>query len=376
MSDLPQAGGTRPTGYTAFTGLVHTGTGNSLRAARWFAETARRQGVKGRVDRIEVLPEGLAATLQGTDLLGLFFPTHGFTAPWHVFKTAFRLPRGKGRHVVCVATRASIKAGRVLLPGLAGTAALLVGLLLLLRGYRVRGIKSVDMPSNWYSLHPIQREASLRTIIGRSEERILGFAARVLGGDRVLWTGNNLYEAIGGLLLLPLSAAYLLAGRFFLAKLFFANGACDGCGICARSCPVSAIRMLGNARPRPFWRYNCESCMRCAACCPKDAIEAGWSWAVILYFATSIPLSYYLISWLGESFPAVASLKGSWTGRLVDLLYYYPSLVLAYWLFFWLNRLGWINWVFAHTTLTHFWGRYLEPDTSKKDLRRGREGRS
>lgn len=77
-----------------------------------------------------------------------------------------------------------------------------------------------------------------------------------------------------------------VSGRFFLARRFFANRNCDGCGICAENGPVGAIEMKGQDPKWPFWRCNCESCMKCAAFCPHNAIEAGQSWALTLSLPT------------------------------------------------------------------------------------------
>ena len=124
-----------------------------------------------------------------------------------------------------------------------------------------------DVPSNWFSLHPIQSRKSHEAIIKRAERKVAWFMERILSSGKVWFTANNLYEITWGFLLSLISVAYLFIGRFFLAKLFFANKNCDGCGVCASYCSVEAIKMWGKENPRPFWRYNCESCMRCAAFC-------------------------------------------------------------------------------------------------------------
>jgi Pyruvate/2-oxoacid:ferredoxin oxidoreductase delta subunit len=188
------------------------------------------------------------------------------------------------------------------------------------------------------------------------------FGAKVLECRRVWLTPNNVYELIFGLLLAPISLAYLVVGRFFLAKLFFANNRCDGCGLCAKGCPVRAINMWGHEQPRPFWSHRCESCMRCAAFCPHNAIEAGHSWGVALYFLSTAPVAYYLFLWLGALAPALRGLNETWVGTTANLLYWYPAIFLPYYGLHLLLRIPAVNWLFTHTTLTHYWGRYREPE--------------
>ena len=159
-------------------------------------------------------------------------------------------------------------------------------------------------------------------------------------------------------------------GRFFLAKLFFANDRCNGCGLCAKFCSVGGIKMWGKNKLRPYWKYNCESCMRCAAFCPHNAIEAGHSWGVIVYYLTAIPISVYIMSWFGGIIPQIATLDSYWLRRLLDIVYFYPALFILYALFQLLLRVPIVNWLFAHTSFTHlqFWGRYREPDASLKQI--------
>lgn len=118
-----------------------------------------------------------------------------------------------------------------------------------------------------------------------------------------------------------------------MAKLFFANSRCDGCGLCEKHCTVKAITMQGIDNRQPYWRYNCESCMKCAALCPRNAIEAGHSWGVILYFITALPVSTYLFSVLGADPKNSEILDTHWLGNVLDIIYFYTAIFVSYFVF-------------------------------------------
>lgn len=81
---------------------------------------------------------------------------------------------------------------------------------------------------------------------------------------------------------------YLFIGRVFVAKVFFADSSCKGCGKCATGCPNKAIVMVGGGKSRtPYWTHHCEACMRCVAYCDFRAVQSSWAWAVLLLYLTS-----------------------------------------------------------------------------------------
>ncbi len=349
--------------YQRITVYFMSGTGNSLRVAQWFGEAAGAQGASVVVSPIEN-PEPAREVGGGSDaLLVVCFPTHGFTAPWHLLRFVARLPHGAGAHAMVIPTRAGSKVGSVYLPGLEGTGGYLVALLLALKGYVVRGVTAVDMPSNWTALHSAFAPETVAGIVGRGQEKVRRLSGTILAGG-THFAGQ--IPLLFGLLLLPISLAYFFMGRFFLAKLFFASGKCNGCGICEKQCPVGAIRMLGK-QPRPYWTYDCESCMRCMSVCPTQAVEAGHSLGVLLYFATSVPLADMLITWAVRHAPALAGMDLPIMRALLNYPAKLLALFLAYLAFTLLIRIPWINRFFTVTTLTHYYRRYREPGAKLTD---------
>lgn len=345
-----------------------TGTGNSFRTSSWIKDIALEKNTNALAIPIERGNPEKEIEDKNDTLMGIVMPTHGFTAPWHMIRFVYRLPFRKSTHAFCIATRAGLKFGRVFTPGISGSGTFVIAAVLALKGYKVRGIMSLDMPSNWIAFHSGLHPKKVESIIHRAKPKVSRFIERLYSNRKNWFTPNNLYEIVWGIALLPIALLYLLIGRFFLAKLFFPNSRCNGCGICADNCAVGAIKMSNGKNPRPFWKYNCENCMRCMAFCPQEAIEAGHSWAVILYFITSVPVSVYLFAWIDAGIPVIGALNNAWLRRAIDILYLYPSLFISYYIFSKLLKIPIVNSLFTYTTLTHIYRRYKEPGTTLKDI--------
>ncbi len=345
-----------------------SGTGNSYRVAKWAEQIANKKNAKASVITIEDANPRKEIDDRSDTIVGFIMPTHGFTAPWHMIRFLWRLPSRKATHAFCIATRAGVKIGSMFMPGLSASATFITSIMLSLKGYKIRGFRGIDMPSNWTACHPGFTPKAAEAIISNSKVKAVQFIEDILSGKKRIINGSNLYDLIFAIILLPISIAFTFLGRFFLGKLFFANNKCDGCGICADNCAVGAIAMRGSKNPRPYWRYNCENCMRCMAFCPKEAVEAGHSWGVVLYFVTTIPISAYLISLMGGSLPGIPNPQGHWINDIIQLIYLYPAIFVSYFFFHFLMRVPFINTLFTYTTLTHVYRRYHEPDTKLKDI--------
>ena len=352
--------------YDHIVTAYYSGTGNSYRVARWLEKTAQESGATSTLDAIDARQTRTAeAPPDDQTLAAFFFPTHGFTAPWPVIRFILSLPRQSGRHALVCATRGGSFMGSKLIPGMEGTAAWLVACILRLKGYRIRGVKGINMPTNWTAIHSGYDEQTSQRIIARSQSTALDFFEGVLGGQRRLqgWLPLTL-----GLLLLPMSLGYLLLGRFFLSKLLYASHRCIGCGLCAKHCPSQAIRMTGKAQDRPFWTFTCHSCMRCMNLCPVQAIEANYVLIALLVWLGTLSYAALLLGWLSQQVGMV-TLASSITARLVvqiaGLLWITWAL---YALFHLLLGIPWFNRLVTKLSLTNYYKRYKEPDTNLNNL--------
>jgi ferredoxin len=351
-----------------------SGTGNTFRVATWMAEAANALGMKQRIASME--SEKPEQGIEKTDkrLVGLFFPTHGFTAPWQAIKFALKMPRGRGVDAICVATRAGTKFGPLFLPGLSGTATFVVALILAIKGYSVRGVLPLNMTSNWTAVHPGYSRSSANAIHARSRIKAARFFGRIVSGETCWINLNNALEFLFGLALLPISIGYILVARFVFAKLFFANERCNGCGLCATSCPLGAISMVGEKSPRPYWRYNCESCMRCMNFCPEKAVEASHSLAVAIYLISTVPVAATVLGWAKSRYPGLTGLDSPTLDSILSTILLLGATMVSYLVLQLLLRISVLNRIVAYTTFTRLFRRYHEPETKLKELvGKGRE---
>lgn len=350
-----------------------SGTGNTYRLGCWLKEQALEKNRTGEVVMIEQADVGRDLSGDKALLVGFLFPVHGFMPPWSMIKFLFGLPRAKGQQAFCAATRGALKIGPLQIPGVAALACFFTAALLWFKGFSVRGIFSLDMPSNFINFHWGFHKNTIDAISLKARKRAASFFEPVLEGKTVFLTLNNAWEAFWGAVILwfvpVFPVLYLIVGKLFMAKLMFSNHKCNGCGICAAFCPNKGIVMKKvKKEKRPFWTYHCETCLRCMGYCPKKAVEASHSWGVILFFTASIPVFVSFTVWFAQLFHSGMIIESYWLRQMVSIIYVAPALLISYRLFWYLNRVGLINRFFTWTTLTHYYRRYHEPGTRLKEL--------
>ena len=99
-----------------------TGTGNSLKAARWIGEEAKRLNIEFILHPIDKNYSINAEVVDGLTLIGFLSPTHGFNIAPAMLKFITKFPRAKNVDVFILNTRAGLKLFKVFIPGLSGLA--------------------------------------------------------------------------------------------------------------------------------------------------------------------------------------------------------------------------------------------------------------
>jgi Pyruvate/2-oxoacid:ferredoxin oxidoreductase delta subunit len=332
-----------------------SGTGNARNVARWFSGVAAERNIPAEtIDIASIDRKNIDPPPRGS-MVGFISPTHGFNYPPAMMYFIFRFPRSHGNKVFLMNTRAGMKLSKWFLPGLSGLALWLSGIVLLLKGYKIVGLRSIDLPSNWISFHPGLKEQVVESIYAHCKGVTEKFAGKILDGKRVLTAFRDIIQDI---LISPVSVGYFFVGRFILAKSFYATDACDKCDLCINNCPVKAILTVDN---RPFWSYRCESCMRCMNNCPKRAIETahGYIIGIMCLFNMGIVLWF----WQGVGRFITIPPNNGWAQTAVSLTGWvltFIVMVVSYRIFHYLLRIPVIRQLFYYTSITKykFWRRY------------------
>ena len=346
---------------------VMSGTGNTWRVATWCAEVLSQSAVPATLIAVDRAKPEEDLNLGPGQLLGIGMPTHGFTAPWAVIKLAARLPRGKGSRAAVLATRGSMCIRTWVTPGLAGTACFLIAAMLTLKGYRVRGLTAVDMPSNWVQVHPRLSDDTIARVKAYSEARARAFAGALVRGQRFFATWSNAWDLLLGLAMVPISLLYIVFGRVGFAKVFYANDACNACGLCVQNCPVGGVELIGGQKTgRPHWNWHCESCNRCMAYCPHQAIDVSHSWLLIMTAVSLIPVCDWLVDRLLAWSPAAAPLDHAAARFFFMLVWWWVLLIAMGILLHLLARVPALNMALKWTSLSRLFRPYHEPETRVK----------
>jgi ferredoxin len=267
-------------------------------------------------------------------------------------------PKGRNK-VLLLNTRAGMLIGKWITPGLTGVAFYFSAFILKLKGYSLRSMFPVDLPSNWISVHPGLNDRTVKYLHERNQEKVYRFARKVLDGGSDF---RGVREIIQDILIAPVSLGYYCIGRFFFAKTYFASADCDNCGLCVKNCPVKAIKTIDN---RPFWTFNCESCMHCMSNCPKRAIETAHGSIILITVLSSFIFSGLFYFYFGQLF---FDIENTVVGFVLESALFLVILAVWYRFLHFVMRYKWVEKLVVYTSLTKykFWGRRYRALNLKK----------
>ncbi len=335
--------------YSKLIVYYFSGTGNSENVAHWLAEIAREKGMEVTLNNIAKI-DRLAFSVPGRDALVAFVsPIHGFNYPPVMLSFILRFPKGHN-NILLLNTRAGMLIGKWITPGLTGVAFYFAAFVLKLKGYAIRSMFPVDLPSNWISVHPGLNDRTVKYLHERNREKVYRFAQKVLAGGSDF---RGVREIVQDLLISPVSLGYYFIGRFFFAKTYYASSACDNCQLCIKSCPVKAIKIVDN---RPYWTFKCESCMHCMSNCPRSAIETAHGSVVLIAVLSSLFISGLFYSYFKQWF---FDIEHTFLGFILESVLFLGFFAVWYRLLHYAMRFKFVERMVVYTSLTKykFWGR-------------------
>lgn len=237
-----------------------SGSGNSLAVAK---DVAERLGAEVRA--MADCPDG--PRLDGTvDAVGFVYPNYDFQAPAFVQEWLSRAVGLEGTYLFAICTY-GISAGGSLQK---------LDALLRARGAKLSAGFAVIMPHNGIgsSLQPPGVRQALLQRWGERREAIVDIIARRASSDLETESAllgffrNRSWKMIPGLF--RYVGVWLSEGEKGLR--YNANDSCNGCGICAKVCPVDNVRVEDQ---RPRWGSECTNCFGCLHWCPQAAVRLG-----------------------------------------------------------------------------------------------------
>jgi ferredoxin len=326
-----------------------SGTGNSKNVAHWLCDYAHRKNMEVCMADISKSERRGLEMPDPEALVAFVSPVHGFNYPPIMMNFIMHFPKGKNK-VLLLNTRAGMQIGNWVTPGVSGIAFYFSALLLKFKGYSIQAMFPVDLPSNWISLHPALNSKTVRYLHLKNKERVIAFASNVLSGKSHF---KSLREIFQDILVAPISVLYYFAGRFVLAKTFYASKDCNNCGLCIKKCPVQAIKKIDN---RPYWTFNCESCMKCMCHCPEKAIETAHGFIAGFFILMSTVTIGFFYRYFEQFFFEIE--KGL-ISNMIEILVYLGFLWASYLIVHYLMHFRIFERLMVYTSLTRlkFWRR-------------------
>ncbi|MBN2051757.1 MAG: EFR1 family ferrodoxin [Spirochaetales bacterium] len=233
-----------------------SGTGNSLSMAR---EIGKRLPGSVLVPIVGALKKNDIKTTAET--VGIVFPIHNLSTPKIVDRFLSRADLSSARYIFAVATR--FCSDRVFLK---------MDRMLKKQGKKINAWFSQEMVCNYLPLFRIPPEEA----INRMELNLPGELDRltdIVSAARVHRPRDSFpLFLISRFIFFPVSV-FIDRCRFpGMARSFYADEACTGCGVCQGVCLADRIRVVSG---RPVWDLSKE-CLYCFAClhyCPAGAIQ-------------------------------------------------------------------------------------------------------
>ena len=131
------------------------------------------------------------------------------------------------------------------------------------KGYDVFYDRIIAMGSNWFIEY---NDGFVKQLYKAATEKTVHMADELIAGTRRRYRFSGFAAAMVSIL----SFCEEKIGARIFGITLHADKTCTKCGLCAKKCPVSNIKM----NDHPSFGSNCLMCMRCVYNCPVNAVKS------------------------------------------------------------------------------------------------------
>lgn len=228
-----------------------SGTGNSLVAARDLAKEL------GDTELVAISSAGTVPS--SADAVGIVFPVYMWGLPLIVSRFMKSMQTKKDAYYFAVATCGGSAAGTLLQ----------AEKIFAEKGAQLSAGFVVKMPGNYTPMYGAIKQKKQEKMFAAEKEKVKMIAAAVRSREvRPVERSNFVANRVMSGMFYSFSAPHIPE----MDKSFWVNDKCNGCGICAKVCPVKNIAL---ADGKPAWQHHCEQCLACLQWCPQEAIQSG-----------------------------------------------------------------------------------------------------